>query len=65
MPKIYKLDKEYGINFRYYGDDAASLGFGGKRVPGKMSGSYDIVYPISNMAGLSRREKWATSGGSC
>ncbi|HHU25474.1 MAG TPA: hypothetical protein GXZ56_02490 [Bacteroidales bacterium] len=43
--KYAKLDKEYGINFRYYGDDAASLkGLAEKEFRAKMSGSYDIVY---------------------
>ncbi|MGI6572807.1 MAG: hypothetical protein ACOX19_05225 [Fermentimonas sp.] len=43
--KYAKLDKEYGINFRYYGDDAATLkNLAEKEFRAKMSSSHDIVY---------------------
>ncbi len=43
--KFDEIDEEYGINFRYYGDDAATLkSLAEKEFRAKMSGAYDIVY---------------------
>ncbi|MDI9604504.1 MAG: hypothetical protein QM305_04140 [Bacteroidota bacterium] len=43
--KFDEIDKEYGVDFRYYGDDAASLkSLAEKEFRAKMSGTYDIIY---------------------